>query len=408
MAERPDYELIHASARRIPLADSSVHSVVTSVPYWALRDYEDVQPEPWGGDPEHQHAWRDADCSRLETPQAGLTCACGAWFGKLGLEGHPDDYVSHIIEVMREVRRVMRDDASAYINIGDSYIADVGGYDRGRGARRAFDPAGLPNKAQASRNGRHAERGRLKRKDSALIPERLAIALWEDGWWMRKRVIWYKPNSVPHREYDRPADGHEVIWMLSKKGSYYWDGWAVRQPVTGNAHGRGNGVHPKGASPAAGVRANSGLLSAVSGLVDARMLRDVWVIPVQAYNGEHYATFPEDIPLLCIAASTPEAGCCAECGRPHRRIIRYRRPAAWSPRCKCDAPTRPALVIDPFVGSGTTGVAAATLGRRFIGIDASAAYLRQARRRLDPIDAAQIDAYAALREQRPHQTALAF
>ena len=407
MAERPAYELIHASARLLPLADKSVQSVVTSVPYWALRDYEDVRPEPWGGDPEHLHTWQDAGGGATETPLRPLSCPCGAWFGKLGLEDHPDDYVAHIVQVMREVRRVMRDDALAFVNIGDSYIADVGGYDRGRGARRAFDPSGLPNKALAGRNGRHAGRARLKRKDNALIPERLSIALWEDGWWMRKRVIWYKPNSVPHREYDRPADGHETIWMLSKRGRYFWDGWAVRQPVTGNAHRRGSGVHPKAASPATGIRANSGFLAAVNGLVETRMLRDVWVIPVQSYKGEHNATYPEDIPLLCIAASTPEAGSCADCGRPQRRIMRYRRPAGWRPGCECNAEPTPAVVLDPFVGSGTSGVAAALLGRRFIGVDASAEYLQQAHRRIDPIGTAQIEAHVALRDTQPRQSALA-
>ena len=389
-AGKPDYELVRGSARNIPLQDSCVQTAVVSPPYWALRAYEDVPAEIWGGDAGHQHEWAGANEGH---------CACGAWRGQLGLEPHPDLYVEHVVEIMREVRRVLRPDGCAWLNIGDSYIAHTGSRDRGLVTRRQFDPSKLPNKALA----RHlnAEYGsNLKLKDMALIPESLAPALQRDGWWVRARVVWEKPNQIPGDASDRPVSSHELVYLLSKRERYFWDKWDVMTPRASGVRTRPSGAYPKaGQAPAADNHSRQANRM--------RLLRDVWRIPTQAWLEGHFATFPERVPEICVRAGTPVAGCCAECGTPRVRVIRNWTPVGWCDDCRCGAPSRASLVLDPCAGVATTGVAALKLGRRFVGIEPSAKYLRMARQRLDPIGAAQADVEFAAREVIPLQGALA-
>src|SRR5919205_1226870 len=226
---------IHEGDARAVLAalpPASVHAVVTSPPYWGLRDYG-IPPTTWGGDPGHDHAWSDplardgrggqaqANVGKLRwqhavngdgrleerqhvrapAPTAGEICACGAWRGTLGLEPTPELYVEHLLEVFREVRRVLRPDGTAWLNLGDSFAAKARGSDAGWDRSRLNNP-GYVQKAQAASLRSNGERHRgkasgLKEKDLVGIPWRVAFALQADGWHLRMDVVWAKPNPMP-------------------------------------------------------------------------------------------------------------------------------------------------------------------------------------------------------------------
>ena len=227
------------------------------------------------------------------------------------------------------------------------------------------------------------------------MPWAAAVALRADGWWLRSDVIWAKPNPMPESVTDRPAKSHEHLFLLTKSDKYFFDMDAVREPFQGTYR-----PHPGG-----------------------RSLRTVWTIPTQSFPGSHFATFPEKLVEPCLKAGTSEKGCCPECGTPWKRLTRvgYRkhRPSAgndprsrnadrlaesrrmfgsqgwrgnnllrqartvgWRRGCAHPADPVPCVVLDPFCGSGTAGVAALRLGRRFIGIDLKAEYVAMAERRI--------------------------
>ena len=198
-----------------------------------------------------------------------------------------------------------------------------------------------------------ARGGKLKPKDLVGQPWRLAFAMQEDGWWLRSDIIWSKPNPMPESVTDRPTRAHEYVFLLTKSARYWWDAIAAREPVTGGAHGRGNGVNPKASSIDPGdhrgrPKQNASFSAVFAGLVDHRNIRTVWEIPTQPFPDAHFATFPEEIPRRCIRAGCPKGG----------------------------------LVLDPFAGSGTTGYVAVSLGRRFLGIELKSEYAEMARRRI--------------------------
>lgn len=283
--------LLQADARHIPLADGSVHCCVTSPPYWGLRDYK-VEPAIWGGVAECKHA---GDFSA----EHGQFCRCGAWLGALGLEPTIDLYVAHIVEVFREVRRVLRKDGTLWLNMGDSYY----------GGNKGISGKIHPGDKQATNVGSWSTRSRdtgtlsptrsggapdLKTKDLCMIPARLALALqadgaadpahmetisrmiaaitasyddrdqWPDrirreverlecewidahrgGWWLRSDIIWAKPNPMPESVSDRPTKAHEYIFLLAKSERYFYDAAAIAEPSVSD-HGSGNGFKGEG------------------------------------------------------------------------------------------------------------------------------------------------------------------
>jgi DNA modification methylase len=344
----------------------SVHCCVTSPPYWGLRSYiadgHDDKP--------------------LE----------------LGLEPTPDAYVARMVAVLREVRRVLRADGTLWLNVGDSYAA-----------ARSYQV----------RDNKHADVGNdmaaevppgLKPKDLVGIPWRLAFALQADGWYLRSDIIWAKPNSMPESVTDRPTKAHEYVFMLSKSPRYFFDQEAVREPhkpdgrqVTQVVGGNGSIQHRDGER-----WPNSG-----------RNVRSVWDIATQPYPEAHFATFPEELVRRCILAGTSERGCCPACGNPwERETGRDEQPQAyeprkydpddprfqtkrnlggryqaqlnahplqtlgWHPSCIHNQPPVTCTVLDPFFGSGTTGLVARKHGRRAIGIELSLDYCKLASRRL--------------------------
>lgn len=371
-ANRMSSELViaRADARHIPLPSNSVQCVITSPPYWGLRNYAGNQELIWAGVEGCVHEW-DATCrlkqatpiamagrfgesggsGRIEKPSEQITVIqshascylCGAWRGAFGLEPTVQMYVAHTVEILRELRRVLRDDGVVFWNIGDSYAK--GGVD-------------------------------LKPKDLCLMPQRIALAAQEDGWWARSDIIWAKPNPMPESVTDRPTDAYEHVLMLTKSERYYWNAEAVKEPAawerwgkqTTLSHDENQRVMPD--KPKEELQENT-----------TRNPRNVWTFATQPYKGAHFATFPDKLPIQCIRAACPEKGCCRFCGTPWKRVTK----AGWTPGCKCRRQrgiTKPCLVLDPFAGAGTTGLAARELNQDCVLLDISADYVEMMMERL--------------------------
>jgi len=263
--------------------------------------------------------------------------------GQLGTEPTPEAYVECIVAVFREVRRVLADDATLWLNVGDSYARDGGAVTApGATAKAGNTLANVDTREQA----RAASIG-LKPKDLVGIPWMLAFALRADGWYLRSDIIWHKPNPMPESVTDRPTKAHEYLFLLSKRERYYYDQGAIRE-VDVSGHPSGNGfVGRQGGSDRVGPQ--SGGTGSEEEWVPGggRNKRSVWSIPTAPFPDAHFATFPPDLVKPCILAGCPEGG----------------------------------VVLDPFVGSGTTAMVAKALGRKAIGIDLNATYLDMAIKR---------------------------
>lgn len=373
-----------ARTRLTFLAANSVHCVVTSPPYWKLRNY-------------------------------GIS-------GQVGLEKTIEGYIAQIVEIFREVRRVLRQDGTCWINLGDK---------------------------------QHS-------KDLCGIPWRVALALQNDGWYLRCDVVWQKTNPMPESCKDRPTKSHEYIFLLTKSARYFYDHDAIKEPVTGNSHARGNGVNPKAKVPSGWdtnkgtshhehigrykrpgknsrihvdrdpahiakgpkSRQNESFSAAVVGLVATKNKRSVWTFATAPFRGAHFATFPAKLVEPCILAGTSTHGCCNHCGAPFKRITEKGQPdlewqrkcggdkngeyhgtatkdfdaakaqdasatkarilagmaetktIRWDATCKCENPSPvPCTVMDPFGGSGTTGMVAKQHGRNAILIELNPDYI---------------------------------
>jgi len=282
------------------LPDGSVQCCVTSPPYFGLRDY-------------------------------GIE-------GQIGLEDDLGGYVSRLVDVGREVRRVLADNGTFWLNLGDSYASG------GCGAR---DAERWPTQSRNDHMPKHAKRGTdLKPKDLIGIPWRVAFALQADGWWLRSDIVWHKGNAMPESVRDRPTRSHEFIFLLAKSATYYYDHEAVKEPAV-SSRGSGNGFKRDASlsyRDSRGARGNGASWQ----VAELRNRRDVWTVNTKPYRGAHFAVFPPKLIEPCILAGS--------------------RPGD--------------LVLDPFVGSGTTGVVALQHGRRFIGIDLNPAYAEMARQRI--------------------------
>jgi DNA modification methylase len=300
-------------ARIAELPADSIQTCVTSPPFFGMRDFG---TRSWfGGDPKCQHTKTDRSCSK-----------CGAWFGQLGQEPTLHEYIAHMVEVFREVRRVLRPDGTCWIEIGD-------GYNAGSTSRRSpgCHEVGSWRRKATNRTGTTE----LATKNLLLVPQRLAIALQDDGWIVRSEIIWHKTSCLPEAVTDRPTRSHSTIFMLSRSPDYYYDHEAGKEPVTGNTKHRGLGTTRKMAAPGSGNRSNASFYATTPRTVSMRNLRSVWVFAPEQYKGAHAAVFPSDLPRRCIAVST--------------------RPGD--------------LVLDPFAGSGTTLAVAKQLGRSYLGIE---------------------------------------
>jgi len=423
----------------------SVHCVVTSPPYWGLRDYGTAT---WtGGDEGCDHvadvgpplnkstltsagigATPEGAASKAHARQFRRVCRrCGATRidSQLGLEPTPEAYVAALVDVFREVRRVLRSDGTVWLNLGDSYAS------MGRTGRKESPGVGAKQEmARVERDVVWAERddgdpnahfrwslpGGQKPKDLVGIPWMVAFALRADGWYLRSDIIWSKPNPMPESVTDRPTKSHEYLFLLSKSARYYFDADAVREATQpyeftsstneGLTKGPPAGLTPQTLSSRRG-RAEKAATYNPAG----RNIRSVWTVATQPYPGAHFATFPPKLIEPCILAGTSERGVCPECGAPWVREVERtgvprnifpssvaRQPDGTAPGDRssglsngapqvtttgwhrsCDHVTEPvpATVLDPFAGSGTTGLVAQKHSRRAVLIDLSMDYLGQ-------------------------------
>lgn len=356
MAGSVSVRILHGDVREVlaTLPDESVNCVVTSPPYWGLRDY-------------------------------GVE-------GQLGMEPTLGEHIAAMVEVFQEVRRVLRADGTLWLNYGDCYAtspngrsaADAGNDDR-TFRDKPFSTVGPINKSKRMERGsgrwgggNAPAHGYLKPKDLCMIPNRLAIALQDDGWWVRSEIIWAKPNPMPESVTDRPATSHEKVWLLTKSQRYWYDADVVRLPMAAASIDRlaQDIDNQEGSHRANGGRKTNGPMKAVAkgnaktfrggrytgGQPDAprdshgnepnesglRNLRNVWHIPTAPFSEAHFATFPPLLAETCIKAGCPKDG----------------------------------VVLDPFGGSGTTGLVADRLGRDAILIELNPEYCEMARKRV--------------------------
>ncbi len=458
---RPGYLLIQGDSRLIPLKDKSVHVVITSPPYWGLRDYGTAAWEG-GDDPGCDHKRPGPQDKSAATPRDGhkdgfrhgvestdhaqepylsLCRKCGARRidRQIGLEPSLEAFVATMVRVFREVRRVLRDDGTVWLNLGDSYAGGMIG-------RNDTSDEFVSNSLRLGRSNGPKAKNRpvppgLKPKDLIGIPWRTALALQQDGWTLRSEITWCKTSPMPESCGDRPTSATEKLFLLTKRPIYYYDQESVRQPLA-------KGSTERYATPFVDIKTGTTgpretrsvrdgkpvYLEAPSG----RNLWNYWVLGAESYPGAHFATYPRKLVEPCVKAGSSERGCCpamierdgelVQCGAPwvrqvergelvptrqqydkrvygvvrespdandqgsnrardgHRANMRYEtKELGWSPSCSCPPHDPiPCTIFDPFCGSATTLVVANALGRHGIGMDLSREYLvNQAQRRLE-------------------------
>lgn len=320
------------------MADESVHCVVTSPPYWGLRDYGVV--------------------------------------GQIGLEPTYQEHIMKMVEVFREIRRVLRKDGTCWMNYGDCYASSVNGRSAADSKEAGTDDRTFRDKPFST------VQGVLKPKDLVMMPHRIAIALQEDGWWVRSDIIWAKPNPMPSSVKDRPTPAKEYVFLLTKSERYWYDGEAIREPLAESsilrlsqdienqagsfrAHG---GKKSNGPMKAVSARDNFKRTNSKRGIAqhgqavgthrpdrpdtipnpDGRWKRDIWTIATESFSEAHFATMPTKLVEPCILAGCPVDG----------------------------------TVLDPFGGAGTVGLVADRLGRNAILIELNPEYVEIAKRRI--------------------------
>lgn len=346
--------IIHGDAltRLRELPTGSVHCVVTSPPYFGLRDYGTATWE--GGDPACDHKpsntpqQRGLASSRLEGGQGsnghkqeGYRAVCGKCAARrtdqqIGLETRPDClgwatgqpcgecYVCHLLAVFTECWRVLRDDGVCFLNLGDSYA--------GSGVHAAHHAN--PGMSKAGARGADVATpvpAGLKPKDLLMIPARVALALQAAGWWLRSDIIWakglsllpvYAGSAMPESVTDRPAKSHEYVFLLTKSARYFWDQEAVKEPSTIQSRAAANFQRTtKDGGRPDGVQSQHRADRAPTEDNGTRNLRSVWVINPANYSDAHFATMPPKLAEVCVKAGTSERGCCPACGAPWRRVV---------------------------------------------------------------------------------------
>jgi len=364
------------------LPSESVHCCVTSPPYYGLRDYGTATWED--GDSECDHRPPD-EAGITHKPTVGQREHAGRFSGnncykcgatridsQIGLEQTPEEYVAKLVEVFREVKRVLRDDGVLFLNLGDSY-ATHGGC-RGSKHSHNFRPPDVAEREGIYHSKPFGKQIGLKEKDLIGIPWRVAFALQADGWYLRQDIIWAKPNPMPESVTDRCTKSHEYIFLLSKSVKYYYDAEAISEPVTQSTierMGQPNFAQQKGSDRV--PNKTNGPMKAVAprfggskygdnedekyrtksgneyDIKDGkRNRRSVWTIATKPYAEAHFATFPPELPRLCILAGSPAGG----------------------------------IVLDPFAGAGTTCLVAKSLNRNYIGIELNPDYCQIVERRI--------------------------
>lgn len=379
------------------IQDGAVNCIVTSPPYYGLRDY--------GVD------------------------------GQIGLEETPEAFIKRLVVVFREARRVLRDDGVLWLNMGDAYATSP----NGRAAADVVDD----DRTFRDKPLNTITASGLRNKNQMLMPHRLALALQADGWIVRQTVIWHKPNPMPESVRDRPTTAHEYVFLLSKSPRYWYDAEAIKVPAADSTAGRGpahfGGAKGRGYTPTPddpnyrnGSEQWGRLYTYDGGTVNRR---SVWTVATHPFSAAHFATFPPSLIEPMVLAGCP-ARVCAVCGAPYTRQVErefipqsdvslergvkgapgqkqgdgtemdaltgwagvprgtvFTRTTGHAPGCSCGASSKPGIVMDPFMGAGTVALVAKRLGRRWMGCELNPAYIEIAEKRLSkPV---QVDLFAS-------------
>ncbi len=385
MLEDRDWEIRHGDTLNLlrGMPDRCVQTCVTSPPYWGLRSYL-----PNG------HA---------DKPK------------EMGSEQSPDEYVARMVEVFAEVRRVLRDDGTLWLNLGDCYSTCFFSHDS---IRNIPQPMGdwckegqRIDKKDRSKRGAADSLFGLKPKDLIGMPWRVLFALQADGYWARSDIIWSKPNPMPESVTDRPTKAHEYLFLLAKSERYYYDAEAIREK---SGEPKTRGKMTKGGDPKIDLGARFKELPLAYN-PSGRNKRTVWTIATESFSGAHFATFPTKLVEPCIlAGSSPKA--CPVCGAPWRRVVEREGgktnahfpqekagimqtggklsstlngipgqsiTTGWAPTCSHDNyGSGKSIVLDPFSGSGTTVMVALRHGRKGLGLELNPDYVKMSKRRI--------------------------
>lgn len=381
-----------ATLREMP--SDSVHTVMFSPPYWGLRDYGGEEAvATWGGDDDCDHDWSDripgstrggsgtpndkhnrGEGYGRDSPRGRVCHDCGAWRGQFGLEPTVERYAEHLVMLGEEVRRVLREDGSWWLNIGDSYS---------NSNKRWTITAPEGDDGQYEVERRDAD---IPDKCKTFTPHRVALELIEDGWILRNDAVWRKTNPMPSPVQDRLSTSFEWLYHLTPSEDYFYDLDAIREPY----------ASLEGVSDEDGARIgkNPG---------------DVLELATDQFDEGHFAVYPPELVEKPVKASCPPK-VCADCGAPYERQVeeverpdvrdrdtertdhndtdwnnnrnswagtpKERRTVGWESTCECDTEeTEPGVVLDPFCGRGTTCKVAAENGRRYVGIDINDDYI---------------------------------
>jgi len=285
--------------------DQSVNTCITSPPYWGLRDYNGEEEQ-------------------------------------LGLEDNPELFVDNLVRVFKEVKRVLKDDGTVWLNLGDTYSShkDCKSTAQSLAKGNQAEVAHVIDKGRSvSRNTKKLKQAGLKNKDLIGIPWRVALALQADGWYLRQDIIWHKPNPMPESVRDRCTKAHEYIFLLSKNVKYYFDNEAIKEDAKYAGDNRG----------ARGDSRRGTKMNSVSGITPSkRNKRSVWTVTTKPFKGAHFATFPMDLIEPCVLAGCPEGG----------------------------------TVLDPFGGSGTTAIVANKHNRNAVLCELNEEYVGIAKERI--------------------------
>ena len=425
--------------------DNSINMCMTSPPYWALRDYGSSVVSIFGGDKDCEHNFSipiktkkksgginehsksrhhykkekgEHGFSEVPENESSFCSKCGAWKGQLGLEPDFDMFISHLCDIFDGIKRVLTDDGSIWVNIGDTYYTKSGsGFKNDNIAGNKAETRYGLTKANNLRG-----RGLLPSKCLTMIPFRFAIEMVNRGWILRNTIIWHKPNSMPSSAKDRFNVDFEYLFFFSKKKKYYFE--TQYEPLSGSSlervkHDYTSKKHKNGVHSGLTDKSCEAYAKKVrDGDVGGRTKRTIWKITTKPFPGSHFAVYPEKLCETPIKAGCPEK-VCKKCGCAiSKKIISVGLPRdrekgkkynigyqsgigdisgskleEWKRShpdkiefvgCDCNVGFNRGIVLDPFFGAGTTGLVALKLGRNFVGIELNPEYIKIAEKRLKP------------------------
>ena len=411
------------------LPEKSINMCITSPPYWALRDYGEGTNKIWDGDPNCEHKWgkklkragseyrndkgnlngaeNKKEIAKINNSDSGNFCQkCGAWKGQLGLEPNFDLYIKHLCDIFDGVKRVLRDDGTCWVNIGDTYWGSGAGTQYEPKTENAKEVYTIPY--YSHKNTQRNKDANYKSKCLVQIPHRFAIEMTNRGWILRNTIIWHKPNCMPSSIKDRFTVDFEYMFFFSKNKKYYFEQQLEKAKTPGSVHVAKKG--DKSSIIKNTVNATYFDRNYTSG--KTRNMRTTWTINPKPFKEAHFAVYPEELITTPIKAGCPKE-VCKKCGKPKEldierktmKVHRNKRDGdgdraiggvlqkfkqenpdiikGYKPTCDCNTGFKTGTVLDIFMGAGTTGLVAEKMNRKWIGIDLNKEYCDIAIKRID-------------------------